>query len=367
MRFAVAAGVVALTATWLVATSAPRDEKPLWPGARYTVEARDRAIHRGMVFIYERVARNPTHFAEWGHDLLSAFDNIAATSLDPQLRRLAWTMGHERAREWRRRHPRVPDGADINTITELIFGNDAAEHLGSRDAAFRAALSPAASRFTVYDYLLFDPTKEPPPSDLPFECPKCGEQNQRGATVCRLDGTVLKMRNRYDIFQDALIATYTGDRTGIVMGAHYRDVLHWLPALRPYPDLASSDSHTYYAGVYTATHVIYTYNSYSQYRVSRDCFPQEFAHLQVNLKQAVADRDPETMGEYLDSLRAFGLDFNHDLIRAGFEYLLSVQNPDGSWGDIHDPDVYGRYHPTWTSIDGLRDYRWDQTLPCPVF
>jgi hypothetical protein len=44
---------------------------------------------------------------------------------------------------------------------------------------------------------------------------------------------------------------------------------------------------------------------------------------------------------------------------------LSVQNPDGSWGDMHDRDPYGRYHPTWTSIDGLRDYRWGRVLPCP--
>jgi len=33
-----------------------------------------------------------------------------------------------------------------------------------------------------------------------------------------------------------LIDTYTGDRTGITLGAHYVDVLHWLPSLRPYPE-----------------------------------------------------------------------------------------------------------------------------------
>jgi squalene cyclase len=72
------------------------------------------------------------------------------------------------------------------------------------------------------------------------------------------------------------------------------------------------------------------------------------------------------MGEYLDSLRAFGIGFEDPAIRKGFEFLLSVQNHDGSWGDVHDPDIYGRYHPTWTSVDGLRDYRWSKTAPCPV-
>jgi hypothetical protein len=366
MRAALAGAVLAAVAAWIVAAGAPA-EQPLWPGARYTAQARDRAIHRGMVFIYEQVARNPMHFTVWGHDLLAAFDNIVETSLNPQLRHEAWNMGHERAMEWRRIHGQVPAKADVNEITALIFGNDSAERLGVRDSRFRKTLEAAARRFTVDDYLLFDPAKEPPPSDLPEECPKCGEQNERGAAVCRRDGTKLAMRDPYDIYQDALITTYTGDSTGILMGTHYRDVLHWLPALRPYPKAGAVTGHRYYAGVYTATHVVYTYNSYSRYKVSRECFPEEFAHLEANLRQAALDQDPETMGEYLDSLRAFGLDFGSGMIRTGFEYLLADQNRDGSWGDVEDPSVYGRYHPTWTAIDGLREYRWGRALPCPVY
>jgi hypothetical protein len=117
--------------------------------------------------------------------------------------------------------------------------------------------------------------------------------------------------------------------------------------------------------VYGATHLIYTYNDYSQFRVSQECFAPEFQHLHNNLEEAVVENDPETMGEYLDTLRAFGLGFEDKLIRAGFDFLLAAQNRDGSWGDIKDPDAYGRYHPTWTAIDGLRDYRWGRVLPCP--
>ncbi len=96
------------------------------------------------------------------------------------------------------------------------------------------------------------------------------------------------------------------------------------------------------------------------------CFAEEFEHLNANLRQAITEQDPETMGEYLDSLRSFGLTLRDPLVRTGFEYLLSAQNDDGSWGDTKDPDPYGRYHPTWTAIDGLRDYRWTRVLPCPV-
>ena len=339
----------------------------LWAGAHYTRGDRDRAIRRGMTFLYDQIACNPQHFAAWGSDLLSAFDNIAATSLDPELRRMAWRMGNERAREWRRLRRKVPPNPDVNLLTDLIYGDDASKHLGAADPAFHAALAAASRRFNVYDYLGFDPAKEPPPSDLPAECPKCGLLNDRGATVCRRDGAKLTMQNPYDIFQDALIAAYSGDRCGITLGAHYQDVLRWLPTLRPYPARGTASSHTYYAGIYTATHVIYTYNHYSLYRVSPGCFPQEFEHLQANLRQAQADHDPETMGEYLDSLRAFGLGLEDNLVRTGFDFLLSTQNSDGSWGSRGDPDIYGRYHPTWTAIDGLRDYRWDTVLPCPGF
>jgi hypothetical protein len=53
------------------------------------------------------------------------------------------------------------------------------------------------------------------------------------------------------------------------------------------------------------------------------------------------------------------------LIRTGVEFLLRTQNRDGSWDDVNEPDLYARYHPTWTAIDGLREYNWTRVLPCP--
>jgi hypothetical protein len=356
---------VAAVAIALVAVGGPRPGTPLWPGARYTQGDRDRAVQRGFTFLYY-FACNPGNFREYGSDLLSAFYNIAETSQNLKLSRTAWSRGHELAVEWRRIHPTVPADANANDVSDLVFGHDPAARLGAPDARMGMQLRNAAARFSVDDFLLFDPVKEPPPADIPQECQKCGHQNARGATVCARCGSRLAMRNRYDVFQDALIATYTGDRAGITLGAHYADVLKWLPAMRPYPPRQQRHNAEYYAGVYTATHVVYTNNDYSQFRLSRECFPDEFEHLQTTLRHAIADKDPETMGEYLDSLRSFGLSFHDPLIREGFEFLLSVQNPDGTWGDAKDPDLYERYHPTWTSIDGLRDYRWTQVQPCPA-
>jgi hypothetical protein len=366
MRLALASLVLIAAAIAVVAGSSPRRGTPLWPGARYTREERDRAIQRGMNFIYDSIALKPEYFREWGHDLLSAFYNIAVTSGNIELRRMAWNMGHERALEYRRLHRTVPEKLYPGEFTDIVFGDDAATRLGAPDPAFHTALRETAKKFTVIDILGFDPVKEPPPSDIPKQCRKCGLENARGVTVCKRCGSPLKMWNKYDLYQDALIDTYTGDRAGITLGAHYVDVLHWLPALRPYPP-PQPDEGNYYAGVYTITHVVYTYNDYSQFRMNPDCFPEEVEHLKRNLHETIVQQDPETMGEFLDSLRSFGLDYTNDLIRAGFEYLLSVQNPDGSWGDVKDKDPYGRYHPTWTSIDGLREYRWTRILPCPSY
>ena len=167
------------------------------------------------------------------------------------------------------------------------------------------------------------------------------------------------MRSRYDILCDALITSYTGDRYGVTLGASYRDVIKWLPAMRPYRGREGGANPEFYATVYAVTHVIYTQDDYSQHRLSPHSLPDEFRFLKANLTEAIALKDPETMGEFLDSLKAFGLKDRNPLIRKGRQYLLSTQNPDGSWGDTDSKDVYNRYHPTWTAVDGLRDYKWE--------
>jgi len=366
-RAAVVMAALAAFTIALLQIGESRRATPLWPGARFSQEDRDRAVQRGLNFVYYSIARNPAHFREYSSDLLFAFYKIWETSQDQTLARMAWTMGHERAQEWRRLNPKAPAGANADDIGELVNGNDSAERLGVPDPAMRAQLLQAASQFPASDFLWFDPKKEPPPADIPEACSKCGFENARGAAVCKRCGARLTMYSRYAIYQDALIGSYCGDHTGITLGAHYSDVLRWAPMMRPYPRRAVSNDDEYYNGVYAATHLIYTYNDYSRFALSHDCFREEFDHLLANLRQAIADKDPETMGEYLDSLRSLGLDLRNPLIQTGFDYLLSVQNADGSWGNVKDPDPYGRYHPTWTAIDGLREYHWTRTLPCPVY
>src|SRR4029077_3449604 len=143
-----------------------------------------------------------------------------------------------RALEYRRIHAGIPAQTNVDELSNLVNGSDAADRLGARDPAFKQSLRKAVGRFSVTDFLLFDPAREPPPSDIPDQCAKCGRWNARGATVCRYCGAPLVMRNRYDVWTDALITTYTGEILGIPMG-RYRDVIRWIPVMRPYPPRAS--------------------------------------------------------------------------------------------------------------------------------
>jgi hypothetical protein len=310
-----------------------------------------------MEFIY-RVAKCREHFAEYGSDLISCFHYISLTSKDASLRRTVREMGRERALRWRRDNSRLAPDADADDLIYLIHGAPSATGLGFPDKALDRQIKEAAGCFTASDFLSFDPRREAPPLDVPEQC-ECGCWNERGRKRCRECRGRLEMMTRYGVWYNALISAYAAERFGVALGgARYADVLSWLPTLRPYRGGWDDSNPDFYDTIYAITHIVYTLNDYSLYRLSPRWLPQEFAFLKANLKEAVTSEDPETVGEFLDALRAFGLEDTHPLIRRGIDYLLSCQNPDGSWGDAEAEGIYQRYHPTWTTIDGLREYRW---------
>ena len=329
----------------------------LWRGSRFTEADRKRALLRGLRFIY-RTALKRQNFEDYGQDYLWCFYTLSVAVRDADVRRMARSMGVERARVWRSLHRFVSADADAATISTLAYGNDAADSLGVYDPELKKQLRREAPRFKARDYLLFDPLKEPPPGDVPDDCKRCGASNARGAKVCFICKTPLVMRTRYDIWYDALITTYVGTRSGINLGANYADVLKWLPSLRPYTASPASEGEEFHDTVYAITHIVYTLNNYSQYQLSPRLLPQEFEFLRANLRAAITDDDADMLGEFMDSLRAFGLTTDDPLIRAGMEYYLSHQNRDGSWGDLDEKDIYMRYHPTWNAVAGLSEYAW---------
>jgi hypothetical protein len=323
---------------------------------KYRLEERKQATYRGLDYLYG-MACDPENFETWGHDYLGCFSGIAATSLDNRLRRQARSMGRERAHLWQRQHRAIPRDADAETIVSLVFGCVAVEGLGMPDGVMRDKVRRAAGRFTAEDYYWFDPAKEPPPRDVPYYC-DCGLYNRRGRKFCKRCKKQLQMVSPYEVWTDSLIRSYMAECYGVVLGAPYADVLKWIEYMRPYPERDNDPGGDFYSSVYAVTHVVYTLNHYSVYRLPLRLLPYEYRFLKANLNQAIEMQDPEMMGEFLDALMAFGLGDNNPLIRKGIDYLLSTQNADGSWGEVDREDLYRLYHPTWTAIDGLREYRW---------
>jgi hypothetical protein len=319
-------------------------------------ERRAEAVRAAVEFMY-RVACDPECFEAYGHDLLFCFYTIASNSKELSLRRAARRMGRERARLWRRENSFVPQGATAHDLSNLVFGSDAADRLGVKDARLKSQIRRALKGFAAEDFYGFDPAGEPPPYDVPDNC-ECGEQNRRGRKVCRRCKRPLVMLGRYGSWLDALIMSYLGERYGVVVGARFRDVLKWLPVMRPYRGAEDGRNPDYYWTVYAVTHVVYTLNDYNVYRLSPRWLPDEFEFLKANLDEAIRREDPEMTSEFLDSLKAFGLPDDHALIRRGTRYVLSKQNADGGWGRMNEKDLYLRYHPAFTAINGLRDIRW---------
>ncbi len=317
---------------------------------------RKKAIELGLEFVY-RTACDSENFEAYGYDYLCCFYCVASTSKDVKLRRMARMMGRERARQWRSEHPKVPGDADADDIAYLVLGSDAADRLGVRDNRLKKQIRAVANRFAAKDYLGFDAATEPPPKDVPEEC-ACGDYNPRGRKTCRECKRRLTMMSSYGVWLDALIRSYMGERYGVRLGACFADVIKWLPTMRPYPKYDDGDNPDFYSALYAVTHVVYTLNDYSFYNLSPSWLPHEYSFLERNLRHAIVMEDPEAMGEFLDTLKSFGLPEDHALIVRGMTYLLEQQHPDGSWGDAETEDIYQRYHPTWTAIDGLREYAW---------
>jgi len=348
---------VAVVAALVLAGCAATPDRPLWPGSKYTEAARAKALLRALAFI-DHSADDAAHFRESGSDYLYCFSSIARTARDPALSAAAARMGSKCAKRWAEMYATVPAGVDADDTADLVFGWYAASELGQNDRHIKPALRRAAAHFTATDYLLFDPRYEAPPSDVPEQCPHDFVWNLRGATVCKKCGRHLDLRSRYDVWLDALITTYTGDCYGIQLGAPYEAVLRWLPVMRPYLDRRHTTDAEFIDTFYAVTHVVYTLNDYGRYLLPRDLLEDEFQFLRGNAPEAIALNDPETTGEFLDSLKSFGMNGSDEVIRAGMSYLLDTQRADGTWSRPEEKDFYTLYHSAWTGIDGLKDCRW---------
>jgi Squalene-hopene cyclase C-terminal domain len=325
--------------------------------AGYLTKARELAILRGMFFIYG-ISCQPRHFAKCADDLLYFFYHVGRTARDTTLRRMSRDMARESFSRWQNSQQTLPSNPDPDTIIDYFHAGSTAEQFGVRNPALKRQIRQAISRFTAGDFLWFDPHREAPAEDVPESCDYCESWNARGRKRCIHCRRRLTMMTRYQVWYYSLIRTYCAHVYGIALGAAYEDVFKWLSALHPYRGRDGGANPDFADSIYAISHVVYTLNDYGSFLLSPDWLPQEFAFLRDNVKEAVALDDPDMTGEMLDSLMAFGLTDQDKVMREGIDYLLERQNPDGSWGDVKSRDLYCRYHPTWSAIDGLREFDW---------
>jgi hypothetical protein len=133
-------------------------------------------------------------------------------------------------------------------------------------------------------------------------------------------------------------------------------VLRQLPALRPYPSERSDVD--FWDAAYAVTHIVYTLNDYDVYSLRREWLPREFAFLKSHMAGIIADKDAETVGEFLSCLKCFGLGGRSPLVRAATDLLLALQKADGSWGETGGGDSYANYHTTLVAAAGLMEISW---------
>ena len=308
------------------------------PRTTASQRARRLACLRGLRFIHLH-SLDQENFEDWAGDYLWCFYCLSSTSRDAGLRALARELGAQGARRWMASQDALPGLADAGEVAYYVSLLHVSRLLGADNPRLSHHVRQGIPRFTARAYLGFDPMREPPPP--------------------------LPGRSRYDVWCDALVLTYTGEGFGAPLGAAYVDVLRWRRQMRPYRGAEGGANPEFRDVVFAITHLIYTLNDYGRYRLSPEWLPEEFEFLRSNITDPLVAGDAELLGEFMDSLRCLGVAESDAALSGGMEFLLSSQNPDGSWGDAGESDPHARYHTTWTAMDALREYDWRERADWP--
>jgi ribosomal protein L40E len=184
--------------------------------------------------------------------------------------------------------------------------------------------------------------------------------NPRGATVCRKCGRPLRMRSKYDVWMDALIADlHRRPLRNSPRCATYREVLQWMPAMRPYLKLSQTTTANFHDTLYTRSR---TWSTRSTTTANISCRAtscrRSLPISKQNLPEAIALHDPETMGEFLDTLKSFGLNASDEVIRDGGH--VSARYPAGGRDLERLPSEKDVVHALPFGVDR---HRWIEGLP----
>ena len=290
-------------------------------------EAKERrlreALWLGMDYMIHS-AEKEENFEEYASDYLFFFADVARLD-DPWIREEAQRVGRRLGNRYLEKYFSLESADEVVDAASALY---ALNQLGMDVDLPMLLLRDAARLFDEKDYLGFDPARGEAP-DL-------------------------------DQFIDLVIGFHFTDRVGLdrAMGISYAQVLHYLPAVE-YRDDGAGDFNRYIDQNNLVTHLFYTLSGYASWNIDGALLPREMAYIRRHMDRALAWADPETLAEYIDSLKLSGYDEQDPDIAHGVDLLLAIQHEDGRWESLEPEDEYDRYHATWCVMDALRNYALD--------
>lgn len=303
-----------------------------WPaGAGQVRDACIReAVQRGMDYML-RSALVKSNFDEFASDYLFFFADVSRYD-DPWIAERARTVGLALGDYYL---DNLFSTASADEIVDAASALWALEVLGYDVDPALALLQRAAPDHPVEEYLSFEPTAGQQP-DL-------------------------------DLLIDLVIGFHFTDRMGIDIGVTYAEVLPHVAGVDYRVD-AAVEENRYIDTNNLVTHLVYTLTGYATWNAPVRALERERAYIRTHMADALVWADPETLSEYVDSLKLVGFGPYDRDVAAGEAILLAIQKPDGRWAPDEVEDEYDRYHATWCAMDALVDYELPgrDRLPDPV-
>ena len=282
----------------------------------------EEALVRGMQYMI-RSASVPENFEEYASDYVFFFADVSRFE-HPWIRERALVHGLRLGEVYLEEMFELETADDVVDAASVLWALD---FMGRDTDAAMAVLRRTAGWFPLEDYLGFRPWTGKP--DL-------------------------------DLLIDLLIGFHFTDRAGVPVGVSFAEALVFVPSVVYVPD-AEVGGDRYVDQNNLVTHLVYTLSGYASWTVPADLLPREFAYIKEELPVAVMWADPETLAEYVDSLKLMGE--GDELIGPAIEVLLDIQKPDGRWEPVDVEDEYDRYHATWCVMDALRSYQLGRRGP----
>jgi len=263
---------------------------------------RKRAIIRGLDLIFS-MAQRSENFDRFGNDIIQCFYDVATVTGEP-VRSRALMYVEQLAHRWK--HSVMLNGWKENSkpkpleIIETIIGMYCMERVGIhhdvKDEVLMFIGNQELTGYRAIDYLGWDPENQPPPNEM--------KDLYSGLTI-----------TRYRSMSDALIHTFYAHRVGLKLGCSYADVFKWLHIFHPYKSSHELPMQSFIDQCYLVTHVIFTLNNWGELRLIPELLPHEFCFVKQNLMMHIERNDIHLVGEFIEVLRAFGVNDSDTLIQ----------------------------------------------------